>query len=283
MAEPSPSPRARRDESRSRSTAPPATRSNCSRPRTTSASPCCSRGRPVRQDPLRRVHGLAPCRPRAAARPCDRAPLITVACHEDLTASRPRRPLPARGRRHALDRRAADPRGQGGRDLLPRRGRRGAQGHDRPHPPPHRPPPHAADRASAARSSRRTPTSCSSSRTTRATRRAQGPEASTRQRFIAIEFGYPPRDQETEIIAHESGIASDVARSLAFLGSRLRNLDEEDVIDGPSTRLLVYAGALIRKGVTPLRACDVALVQAVSDDRDVQSAVRQVAGAVFAS
>jgi nitric oxide reductase NorQ protein len=105
---------------------------------------------------------------------------------------------------------------------------------------------------------------------------------STRQRFLAIEFDYPQPDAEAEIIAHESGIDADTAGSLAFLGSRLRNLDEADLIEGPSTRLLIYVGALIGRGVAPLRACDVALVQAVSDDRDVQEAVRSVAHAVFA-
>ena len=105
---------------------------------------------------------------------------------------------------------------------------------------------------------------------------------STRQRFLAIEFDYPDVGLETEIIAHESGIDADTARSLAFIGERLRNLDDADIIEGPSTRLLVYVGALVRKGNSPQRACDVALVQAVSDDRDVQDAVRQVAHAVFA-
>ena len=104
---------------------------------------------------------------------------------------------------------------------------------------------------------------------------------STRQRFLAIEFGYPDVDLETEIIAHESGVDAETAGSLAFLGDRLRNLDEADIIDGPSTRLLVYIGALVRKGVSPRRACDVALVQALTDDRDVQAAVRNVAYAVF--
>jgi nitric oxide reductase NorQ protein len=104
---------------------------------------------------------------------------------------------------------------------------------------------------------------------------------STRQRFLAIEFDYPGTGAETDIIAHESGIDRETAGSLAFLGSRLRNLDEADIIEGPSTRLLVYVGALIGRGVPPLRACDVALVQAVSDDRDVQEAVRNVARAVF--
>jgi nitric oxide reductase NorQ protein len=105
---------------------------------------------------------------------------------------------------------------------------------------------------------------------------------STRQRFLAIEFNYPDVELETEIIAHEADIDAGTARSLAFIGDRLRNLDDADIIDGPSTRLLVYVGALIRKGVSPLRACDVALAQAISDDRDVQDAVRRVCRAVFA-
>jgi nitric oxide reductase NorQ protein len=104
---------------------------------------------------------------------------------------------------------------------------------------------------------------------------------STRQRFMAIEFGYPPADQEATIIAHEAGADPGTAESLAFLGERLRHLDEADLIDGPSTRLLIYVGALIRKGVSPLRACDVALVQAISDDAEIQEAVRKVAQAVF--
>ncbi|MFI5894650.1 CbbQ/NirQ/NorQ/GpvN family protein [Actinoplanes sp. NPDC051513] len=105
---------------------------------------------------------------------------------------------------------------------------------------------------------------------------------STRQRFMAIEFGYPDAGLEAAIIEHESGVEAATAESLAFLGDRLRNLDEADLIEGPSTRLLVYVGALIRKGVPPLRACDVALVQAISDDAEIQEAVRRVARAVFA-
>jgi nitric oxide reductase NorQ protein len=104
---------------------------------------------------------------------------------------------------------------------------------------------------------------------------------STRQRFLAIEFGYPPADLEAQIIAHESGIGQASAEQLAFLAARLRNLDEAEIIDGPSTRLLIYVGALVARGIAPRRACDAALVQAVSDDRDVQAAIRQVVDAVF--
>ena len=106
---------------------------------------------------------------------------------------------------------------------------------------------------------------------------------STRQRFMAIEFTYPGPEQEAEIICHESGADEDTARSLSFLGGQLRRLGEAGVIEGPGTRLLVHVGSLIAGGISPRRAGDVALVQALSDDADVQAAIRDVVGAVFAA
>lgn len=106
---------------------------------------------------------------------------------------------------------------------------------------------------------------------------------STRQRFMAIEFTYPERDLETRIITHESGVDEATARNLAFLGEQLRRLDEAGVIEGPSTRLLVHVGGLITRGISARRACDVGLVQALSDDPDVQEGVTQVVEAVFAA
>lgn len=104
---------------------------------------------------------------------------------------------------------------------------------------------------------------------------------STRQRFMAIEFTYPSPELETEIIAHESGADTATAEALAFLGHKLRGLDEADVIEGPSTRLLVHVGSLVADGISPRRACDVALAQAVTDDPDVRAAVTHVVTAVF--
>ncbi|MEU1598247.1 CbbQ/NirQ/NorQ/GpvN family protein [Streptomyces sp. NPDC005708] len=104
---------------------------------------------------------------------------------------------------------------------------------------------------------------------------------STRQRFMAIEFTYPECDLEARIIAHEAGVDEATTRDLAFLGKQLRRLDEAGVIEGPSTRLLVHVGRLIARGIAPRRACDVGLVQALSDDPDVQEAVTQVVGAIF--
>ncbi len=104
---------------------------------------------------------------------------------------------------------------------------------------------------------------------------------STRQRFMAIEFTYPAPDLETTIICHESAVDEATARSLAFLGGQLRHLGEAGVIEGPGTRLLVHVGSLIADGISPRRACDAALVQALTDDPDVRAAVTQVVTAVF--
>jgi len=71
---------------------------------------------------------------------------------------------------------------------------------------------------------------------------------STRQRFVTIEFTYPPADKEVEIIAHEAGVEQDIAHQLAVLGEKVRHLKASGLEEGVSTRLLIYAGELIRQG-----------------------------------
>lgn len=104
---------------------------------------------------------------------------------------------------------------------------------------------------------------------------------STRQRFIAIEFDYPPRDQEAEIVAHESGCTRETALELAKLGEKVRNLREHGLGEGVSTRLLVYAGRLIANGVTPRRACQVAVTWSLTDDLEVQRSIEEVVTSIF--
>jgi len=82
---------------------------------------------------------------------------------------------------------------------------------------------------------------------------------STRQRFVAIEFGYPPRDKEAEVIAHESGIGTSEALELAALGEKVRNLKASGLEEGVSTRLLIYAAQLMRRGVRARAACSAAV------------------------
>jgi nitric oxide reductase NorQ protein len=99
---------------------------------------------------------------------------------------------------------------------------------------------------------------------------------STRQRFVSLEFDYPEVEREAEIVAHESGIDSETARRLAVVGERVRNLREHGFEEGVSTRLLIYAGLLIAGGIAPRRACDVAIGRAVTDDAEVQRAIREI-------
>ena len=104
---------------------------------------------------------------------------------------------------------------------------------------------------------------------------------STRQRFVALEFDYPPPEIEAEIIAHESGIGEDGANQLAKLGEKVRNLREHGLGEGASTRLLIYAGQLISQGIAPRRACQVAVNWAVTDDTSVHKSIEELISSIF--
>lgn len=104
---------------------------------------------------------------------------------------------------------------------------------------------------------------------------------STRQRFISLEFDYPPIDIEAEIVRHESGVDADVANQLAKLGGKVRNLKEHGLGEGASTRLLIYAGQLINQGIPPRRACQVAINWAVTDDHTVQRSIEELTTSIF--
>jgi nitric oxide reductase NorQ protein len=104
---------------------------------------------------------------------------------------------------------------------------------------------------------------------------------STRQRFIAIDFHYPARELEAKIIAHESGVNFDAADDLAKLGEKVRNLKDQGLEEGVSTRLLIYAGQLMVQGIAPRRACEVAVAQAVTDDLALERGIQEVIHSIF--
>jgi nitric oxide reductase NorQ protein len=104
---------------------------------------------------------------------------------------------------------------------------------------------------------------------------------STRQRFMAIEFSYPPADLEKEIIIRESGVADELADRLVKLGGMVRNLQQHGLEEGVSTRLLVYAGKLIAKGIVPATACEAAITRPMTDDPDMQSAIAELVAGIF--
>ena len=93
---------------------------------------------------------------------------------------------------------------------------------------------------------------------------------STKQRFGALDFDYPNAEIETDIVAQETGIDPKIAGKLVQIAHRSRNLKGHGLDEGISTRLLVYAGQLIKKGVAPLKACSMTLVCPLTDDPDMR-------------
>jgi len=99
---------------------------------------------------------------------------------------------------------------------------------------------------------------------------------STRQRFVAIEFDYPNMEAETAIVAHEGGVNESIAHDLVRIGQKVRNLRGHGLEEGVSTRLLIYAAQLISKGIPPIQAAEVALCSPITDDRELQRSIKEI-------
>ncbi len=104
---------------------------------------------------------------------------------------------------------------------------------------------------------------------------------STRQRFLSLEFDYPPAEAEMRIVAHEGGVNEPTARDLVKIGEKVRNLKGHGLEEGVSTRLLVYAGQLIARGVDPVTACEVAIASPITDDPELQRSIREIVTTVI--
>ena len=98
---------------------------------------------------------------------------------------------------------------------------------------------------------------------------------------MAIEFDYPAPDVETTVVEREAGVSRDLAASLVKLGGKVRNLKNHGLEEGVSTRLLIYAGTLIRQGVATDQACDVAIARPITDDPDMQRSILELVKAIF--
>lgn len=99
---------------------------------------------------------------------------------------------------------------------------------------------------------------------------------STRQRFVALDFTFPPEPIETTIVAHEGGIDTATAADLVRLAHQLRSLRDRGLAEVPSTRLLIATARLITSGIPLRRACQVALIAPLSDDATLLSAMNDL-------
>ncbi|PZF78069.1 AAA family ATPase [Aestuariivirga litoralis] len=104
---------------------------------------------------------------------------------------------------------------------------------------------------------------------------------STRQRFVSLEFNFPRPEHEVPVVARESGLPEDRVRPLVRLANKLRALKGQDLEEGVSTRLVVYAATLIQRGMPVERAIRAAMIEPLTDDADVKRGLLDLVTAVF--
>ena len=104
---------------------------------------------------------------------------------------------------------------------------------------------------------------------------------STRQRFVAVEFNYPSASLEQKIIRHETGVDATMAERLVKFAVMTRNLKGSGLDEGASTRLLVHAGKLMSAGIAPRTACRTAVASALTDDPEMIAAINELGAALF--
>ena len=104
---------------------------------------------------------------------------------------------------------------------------------------------------------------------------------STRQRFVALDFAFPPPEHEAAIVEHEGGVDGATARALVGLAQRLRGLHDRGLAEVPSTRLLIAAARLTASGISVQQACYSAIVSPLSDEPSLVGAMRDLVDATF--
>ncbi len=100
---------------------------------------------------------------------------------------------------------------------------------------------------------------------------------STRQRMVAIEFGFPPADVEEGIVAHEAGVDGATATELVRFGQAIRRLETGGLREVASTRVLIAAGRLIAEGLSMREAARAAIAGPLTDDAAVGRALNEMA------
>jgi nitric oxide reductase NorQ protein len=104
---------------------------------------------------------------------------------------------------------------------------------------------------------------------------------STRQRFVALEFDYPAPELERKIVVKESGIQEAIAEKLIKFAQMTRHLKGNGLEEGASTRLLVHAAQLMVAGVEANTACRSAIAQALTDDSEMLAAIYELSASLF--
>src|SRR3989338_7278684 len=109
----------------------------------------------------------------------------------------------------------------------------------------------------------------------------KGMKPSTRQRFVALRFDYPPVAEEERIVAREAHVEAPLAAQVVKLGQALRRLNQQDLEEVASTRLLIFTARMIRSGMSQRDACLACLAEPLSDDPATVAALMDVVDVHF--
>ena len=104
---------------------------------------------------------------------------------------------------------------------------------------------------------------------------------STRQRFVGVDFDYPEKEKEVEIVSREGGVSTSTALQLVDLAHKIRNIREHGLTEGASTRLLIYAAKLADSGLAIKDACRCAICLPLTDDRRLLDTIDDLINALF--
>ena len=99
---------------------------------------------------------------------------------------------------------------------------------------------------------------------------------STKQRFVSINLGWPKEELETQIVHQEAGVDEDTAGRLVKSANRIRNLVHQGLEEGVSTRELVYAGLLLKSGVSTRNSLHSTVINPLTHDSDLKKSIEEV-------
>lgn len=99
---------------------------------------------------------------------------------------------------------------------------------------------------------------------------------STRQRMVVIELGFPPPDVEEKVVSHEAGIDPARAADLVRLGQAIRRLEAAGLREVASTRTLIAAGMLMAEGLPAREAARAAVAGPLTDDPALAAGLARV-------
>lgn len=101
-------------------------------------------------------------------------------------------------------------------------------------------------------------------------------KTSTKQRFVTLQFNYPTENLECEIICGETGVNKTIAEKLSKYAKKLRNLQNLDLLETVSTRLLINAAKLIKSGIDIKTSYTTCIIQVLTDDQETQISLKEI-------